>query len=304
MPDVRCLTIHATYRCADSGACCTSGWPIALDASGAADVRAAVSTGTVQTRRLPVFAASVVDGQVLLASDDSGCVLRNRQARRCELHHALGHGALPLACRQFPRVTVHDPRGISVTLSHYCPTAAALLEIDREVAIVRHAPAFPDDAELVGLDATDVLPPLLRDGVLMDWESWWALERAAVELLGNWTGTPAAALARLADAVQVVKRWAPSAPMTLDRAVQDAFASATAGPEHLAVTGPPSRPPDRVVNRFLAAHAFANWTAYGRTGISGWLRSIERAHALIESGLSIREADLRLRHLVETRATG
>jgi hypothetical protein len=29
---VRCLSIHASYRCRDSGACCASGWPIPVEA--------------------------------------------------------------------------------------------------------------------------------------------------------------------------------------------------------------------------------------------------------------------------------
>jgi hypothetical protein len=53
------------------------------------------------------------------------------------------------------------------------------------------------------------------------------------------------------------------------------------------------------VNRFLAAHAFANWAVHGRAGISGWLRSIETAHALVAVGTGVREADLCLRHLAD-----
>lgn len=90
------------------------------------------------------------------------------------MQHALGHDALPLACRQFPRVTVLDPRGASVTLSHYCPTAAGLLKDDGPVAIEINGATFPPGGEYVGLDAQDALPPLLCRDVLMDWESWWA----------------------------------------------------------------------------------------------------------------------------------
>ena len=51
--------------------------------------------------------------------------------------------------------------------------------------------------------------------------------------------------------------------------------------------------------RFLAAHAFANWTAYLGQGLRTWLRSLEAADGLIRAGLGIREADLLLRHLAD-----
>jgi hypothetical protein len=263
-----------------------------------------------------VFAGRNPDGEALLTRVPTGCVLHDSTARRCELQHALGHAALPLACRQFPRITVHDPRGVAVTLSHYCPTAAALLEVDALVSIVTNAPGFPDDGEYVGLDARDVLPPLLCDGILMDWEAWWELERQAVELLGNWTAAPADALVRLAGAVRHIQRWRPASGGPLIGAVRDSLARSSMGAptlltsaaELLAELEPAipaevraqlprvPRPADRVINRFLAAHAFASWHAYSRHGISGWLRSIERAHALVESGIGIREADRGLRH--------
>jgi hypothetical protein len=62
------------------------------------------------------------------------------------------------------------------------------------------------------------------------------------------------------------------------------------------------RPDERVVCRFLAAHAFASWAIHVGSGLRIWLRSIEAAEALVESGLGIRAADLRLRHLCDTRA--
>jgi hypothetical protein len=103
-----------------------------------------------------------------------------------EIHKTLGHDALPLACRQFPRVCVTDPRGVSVTLSHYCPTAAGLLANESSHAsesILTNPARFPPQAEYVGLDAVHALPPLLRPGILMDWDSWWEIERLSVEVL-------------------------------------------------------------------------------------------------------------------------
>ena len=107
----------------------------------------------------------------MLACDALGrCAFHDGDAHRCEIHRVLGHDALPLSCRQFPRVVVLTPAGVSVGLSHYCPTAAGLLFSEgAPVAIVEDAPAFPRDAEYEGLDARASLGPLLRpDALLLD----------------------------------------------------------------------------------------------------------------------------------------
>ena len=172
---VRCLSIHANYRCRHSGACCTAGWPIQDDRGGP----------------LPL--------------NERGCVFHNADAHRCEIQLADGHDALPLACRQFPRVSLTDPTGTSVTLSHFCPTALAMLsEHDGPITIVDDAPAFPATGEYVGLDARDTLPPLLRPGMLMDWDSWREWERLSIEMF-NRDETPAAVIGRLAIAVELAR---------------------------------------------------------------------------------------------------
>lgn len=243
----------------------------------------------------------------------------------CAVQHALGHDALPLACRQFPRVTVLDPRGASVTLSHYCPTAAGLLKDDGPVAIEINGATFPPGGEYVGLDAQDALPPLLCRDVLMDWESWWALEAAAVGLLANGRGSPAESLARLASVVTDLQTWRPDGEPLIDR-VRDACIRAASShvvgtaftpamrdqeiarvlgamPEDVRPSGTPvigtSVTSDDVARRFLAAHAFANWAIHLGDGLRAWLRSIETASLLLDAGLDVRTADLWLRHLAD-----
>ena len=69
---------------------------------------------------------------------------RPRAARHCAVHATLGHDALPASCQHFPRVCLVDARGVRVALSHFCPTAAAMLVDDaRPVTIVRGPPAVP-----------------------------------------------------------------------------------------------------------------------------------------------------------------
>ncbi|MEZ5315895.1 MAG: hypothetical protein R2752_00690 [Vicinamibacterales bacterium] len=236
MPDVRCLSIHATYRCGHSGACCTAGWPIPVEVGRLDRLRRAVGNGALQVRGTPAVAdapggtgpatTAPADEAAFLfppgAPEETPAVLRAHDGRcvfldgapgatSCRVHATLGHDALPLACRQFPRVSVMDPRGTSVTLSHYCPTAAALLEAPGPVEIVSSAPAFPAAGEYDGLDAARSLPPLLTPTLLMDWQAWWDWEARAVDRLANDPGPVEDRLARLRAAADRVAAWTPSA---------------------------------------------------------------------------------------------
>jgi hypothetical protein len=265
---------------------------------------------------------------VLLPTVGHACVFHHPAGdARCALHRTLGHAALPLACRQFPRVVVIDPRGASITLSHYCPTAAAMLDTDGPIAIVTGTTAFPPDGEYVGLDVRDALPPALRPDMLMDWESWWQWEAAAVALFASRTD-PGRAVARLALAVEHVRDWTPKSgplgarvasafdaatradvPAQVRRPFDDAAAWIVAAVPNgfrfqaetaLARRSSTTSPGAHVA--FLAAHAFANWTAHLGEDLRTWWRSIEAAHVLIAGGLSVRDVDLLLRHLADPRA--
>jgi hypothetical protein len=124
------------------------------------------------------------------------------------VHRRLGPEALPSACRQFPRVVTLTPLGASVTLSHYCPTAAGLLfRDDVPLAIVSDAPAFPPSWPYDGLAARDALPPLARPGVLMSWPSHARFEAHAVATLAREELTPEAALAVLGATAERLRSW-------------------------------------------------------------------------------------------------
>jgi hypothetical protein len=257
-----------------------------------------------------------------LYGDGGGCVFFDAAGGRlCQIHRTLGHGSLPLACREFPRVSVVDPRGTSVTLSHFCPTAAGLLESDEPIAIVTDGHAFPKGTSLTGLDVRSELPPLLRPDMLMAWDVWWDVERRAVDLLTRPHQPAAEGLRTLADAVDRMSTWTPS-DGPLGHSVDEAFRRASARgniripddrwvadvlaavPEELRPFRlyRPGRPDEPVVQRFLAAHAFASWIAHLGRGLHAWLASLQAAQALIEAGLGVRQADLLLRHLADPRA--
>jgi hypothetical protein len=312
---VRTLSFHAPYRCANSGVCCTSGWPIPVE-SDRVDIVVGHLPAKYQTRPL-----------TLLPLEEHRCVLHDATLARCRLHEAAGHEALPLACRQFPRVTVVDPRGASVTLSHYCPTARALLDDDAAIAIVEDAERFPTSAEYEGLDVRGPWPPLLRDAMLMDWSSWWLWEARSIAVIADFDGTPELALGALANAAAQVRRWRP-VDGPLDEAIDRAFEAARRAPRQWTVAADvtqgwmaalqasvpaglrsgvrpslPAPPPTaRVLSRYLAAHAFANWAMHLGGGLDAWLASIQLAYvAALTYGIG--DADLLIRHFADPRET-
>lgn len=330
----RVLSFHADYGCRDRGACCTAGWPIPIEAPALAAAEHAARSGHLQT---PAHATTMfvrrhdapLDTPALVAtSPDGRCVFHHHHgAARCELHRALGHAALPLACRQFPRVSVHDPRGVSITLSHFCPTAAELLDSTLPVGISETSSGFPRHGEYVGLDVRTALPPALRPDMLMDWESWWMWEREAVALLAD-VAEPGEGLERLSVAVEHARSWRPAdGPLNVrietafrlakgsdrpTRFTSDVLASRVddalaAVPDELRPGARPTPPTASMISprahrNFLVAHAFANWTAHIGEGLRSWLRSVEAAHAMLVTGQSIGEADLLLRHLADPAA--
>jgi Fe-S-cluster containining protein len=324
--NVRVLSFHATYGCRDSGVCCRTAWPIPVERDRIPALQTAWGEGrlgpaSAGEHPLRFLNGAPGDTPAVLASAGAHCVFYDTSTERhCRVHRALGHHALPLACRQFPRVTVQTPAGASVTLSHYCPTAADLLRGREAVSIRTNVTAFPPDGEYVGLDARDSLPPLLRPDVLMDWSAWSDWEEASVDLVANASAPPEAVLAQLRLAVEEVRNWQPGAT-SLSDAIRSAFENARhervsrvldwnqlvddvlgAVPVELRAQIPspshqgPSESND-VKRRFLAAHAFANWTAHLGLGLRSWLRSLEAAYALLAEGYGPGGADLLLRHL-------
>ncbi len=332
---VRCLSIHAGYRCRDSGACCTAGWPIPVETDRLDLLRSALASGRLSladgrrglTEAVDEPAGAPSETPGLLKTNAGACVFyRHAGAGRCAIHRALGHDALPLACRQFPRISLIDPRGVSVTLSHYCPTAASMLDADAPVSIVERPPGFPADGEYVGLDLREDLPPSLRPDCLMDWEAWWMLEAEAVSLFAR-SADPRHALATLGVIVESLRGWRPGegalterVRRVVDGAIIDprghpralahearlrevlAAIPADLQPEARKLTADVAPPSAVMTGNFLAAHAFANWTAHLGEGLRTWLRSIEAAFALVALGYGVRQADLLLRHLADPHA--
>lgn len=368
---VRALSIHADYACRHSGACCRSGWEIAVERETEERLSAAIERGELTTRTpwsRPVPGLPHRARVVLRVTPAGECVFLERGAPRlCAVHRQLGAPALPSACRQFPRVAVLTPLGVSLTLSHYCPTAAGMLfREDVTLAVVSEPAAFPPAWPHEGLDARGALGPLLRPGVLMGWPSLERFEQHAVELLAGGERSPEQALSLLAQGAEAARRWTPERgafASFFDRSFSES--SLESGPSGTRLDAAPDAPsplapepaaafrlvadcvpephrpaplPEglaaaearfvaaawpalaRPVRHWLAAKAFASWTALQGDGLRtvvlglrvalGVLRAeaargCADAGCVLDTGLlkeAVRRADLLLVHLADPGA--
>ena len=259
----RVLSVHARYRCRHSGVCCRAGWdlPFTPEERLAAERLHLVPSGAFRERDGVSFAARGPDGSCVFLETGAGSI-------QCGIHRSAGHNVLPVACRMFPRVALHDARGWTITLSHFCPTAASLLfEEDGPVHICEAPSPLMDVGSLEGLDAADAIPPLLREGVLMDLDSFSEWESGAVRVLTASDISPETALARLEQVTDELTDWTPGTGELCDR-VRSAFLSAAP-----AVSCATTRE-SRAVQRWLAAHLFGNWIAYQGRGLRTIVRYV------------------------------
>ena len=213
-----CLSVHAPWRCRHAGACCRTGWTIPVE--GPAFEKLRVHFG--RPDQLFVTGGPLPEGAaaVLAAGEDGTC--RFHEGQRCAIHRQLGPGAMPVACQQFPRQVLRDGRGTFISLSHYCPTAAALLLESGPLTIVEAPPSLTLNGAVEGLDATGVLPPLLRWSLLTDLDGYGEWERRSIAVLGSDRRSADAAIENIAAATRIVTRWEPGR-MPLRDAVVAAF---------------------------------------------------------------------------------
>jgi Fe-S-cluster containining protein len=258
---------------------------------------------------LPEGAAAILE-----RTDAGGCVFFERESRLCIVHRDLGETALPATCRHFPRLAVRDRRGTFITLSHFCPTAASMLFRDAAVEIVEAPAAFPP-ADYDGLVvADDDLPPLLHPRMLMEEADYSAWERHMVSRCSDVTRSPESVIATLTRDAASLRSWRPG-----ERPLRDAIArlgapGADARPhgaldrslrfhaEAMAAVPDDLRPPPdedgllqayrtlvrpewerfrAPLDRYVAAKAFASWTAYQGRGIATIVRGLDAALALV-----------------------
>jgi Fe-S-cluster containining protein len=313
-----CLNLHAAYLCRHEGACCRAGWAIPVERP--VYERLSVHFGRA-SRRPPLFEddGPLPEGAAaILGVQQSGaCVFFEAdRGNLCGVHRELGAEWLPAACRQFPRVVLHDARGTLISLSHFCPTAAGLLHSLQASAFdVVNAPrTVALDGEVEGLDAREALPPLLRPGLLTDHEGYDAWERRAIGVFARGDLTAEQALGRVGAATRAVQSWRPGA-VSLRETVDREFAVASAGkPDkdldgiaarvRLALGSVPeglSTPPrvegfaegwqhvspwwgeyDGAIRGYLAARLFGNWVAYYGQGLHAIVEYLQVALAVVK----------------------
>ena len=262
---------------------------------------------------------------MLERTDRGACVFFEQSSHLCVVHRDAGEQELPATCRHFPRLSVRDARGTFVTLSHFCPTAASMLfREDVQLEIIESPTAFPL-ADYDGLTVTpDDLPPLLSPSMLMDAPGYAAWERHMVDRCSA-DESPESVVATLASDAAQLKTWRPGsepldqhvrrltpafirgeAPASLGSSFRLREDVVTAIPDDLkpmsdefdleSAYGTYVRPLwntfQRPINRYLAAKAFASWTAYQGQGIATIVRGLEAALALvrIESSRQSRNA--------------
>jgi hypothetical protein len=289
------------------------------------------------------------DAAAMFERHESGeCVFFDGGSRLCIVHRDLGEAALPATCRHFPRLAVADARGTFITLSHFCPTAASqLFREDVALEIVEGPASFPA-ADYDGLSVTgDDLPPLLRPDALMDDTGYAAWERHMVAVCAAAAGAESA-VATLARDASMLRTWTgggdplqdavgrlprdlvPAAPpATLDASLYAHSEAMTCVPADLRpqpdeagleeayqrLVREPWPAFSRALRNYVAAKAFASWTAYQGRGVATIVRGLEAALALVrveaarqcrdasaplDAALlkeAIRQADFTLNHL-------
>ena len=267
------------------------------------------------------------DAAAMLARTASGdCVFFHRGSRLCVVHRDHGEAQLPSTCRHFPRLAVRDARGTFVSLTHYCPTAASMLfRDDVPLEIVASPPAFPP-GDYEGLDVDpDAWPPLLHPRMLMDLDGYAAWERHMVARCAVGSASPESVLATLDRDARVLRQFVadgrslagPIAGLPNDTVEVSPHMDLIASLEHhaqvMAAVPDDLRPAADEeglagsyrewvmpgwgawagpLNRFLAAKAFANWTAYQGRGVLSIVRGLDAALALVrvESARQCRDA--------------
>jgi hypothetical protein len=298
----RGLIAHAAYACRHSGVCCSSDWEIPVEDALQARLTRAIAAGELRPRDglgLKARLGLPPGTGAVLGRLRGRCVFHREGPCACDLHAWGGADAKPVACRQFPWIAVHDPRGTFVSLSHVCPSAAALLD---DPALLVLAPLPQAASSFDGLDVRRALPPALSARRLLDWDALSAWDAQALDACARNTapeGVPADLLrlrthARRWTSAQGplatwIASWTPEAsPATapwapdpaLDAIVRAAVPAGLAAPPPVDVVVPPRwQTSGSLVRRYLAARLVACWPLHYGTGLT---TAIAYAMALLD----------------------
>jgi len=329
------LSIHADYRCRQSGVCCTSDWDVPVELPLYRSLADALASGAVRPAAEPHNGDPILltgddlpdEAAAMVARTSSGdCVFYHRGSGLCVVHRDAGHEQLPVTCQHFPRLAVRDGRGTSITLTHYCPTAAAMLFRDDVALEIVDAPAAFPPAEYEGLVITpEDWPPLLHPRMLMDLAGYSAWERHMVACCARDGISPESIVATLDRDARQLRRYSLAMGSIADAVAALPRAIVQADPHRTldaslgvyadllkAVPADMMPEPDEVglelayangvaaqwhewrlpLTRFIATKAFASWTAYQGRGVLTVVRGLEAALGLVrvEAARQVRNA--------------
>ncbi len=262
------LNLHAGYACRDSGMCCSSGWPIPVERSRVEPIERLIAREAIPLRVVPWLTPEEH------SSDDVAGTLGLRPNGHCVFFEAgrpgcAIHDVKPAGCVHFPYVCLIDQRGVHVTLSHFCPTAASMLfEHDASIAIVEGPSPVPGDLE--GLDARESLPPAASGGqrlLTLDELDQWQREAVANARMVELVSEDLELFNQARSTVPPPWSW-PEAPDHLD----DSWYSLVA-PGWFKFEG--------ALTRYAAAKAFASWSLYLGNGIEAATHTARVAAAVV-----------------------
>jgi lysine-N-methylase len=187
---VKTLPVVQNWDCQATGTCCQEyrvtlsedevkrireqGWDPEADLGGREPF---VPTGWFWNRKMQ-----------LNHREDGSCVFLSPEGR-CRIHERHGYEAKPLPCRLFPFVLVPAGDHWRVGLRFACPSAAANLGRalpQHHDALVAFAAGLADREKLQPrADGSLTPPPMLDNGVTLDWPDTLRLVDALVEMLAN-----------------------------------------------------------------------------------------------------------------------
>lgn len=263
------LNFHLPYTCRHSGMCCSSGWPIPVERSKVPFIEEAIARDTIPLRVVPWLTPDPT------APEDVGGVLGLRENGHCVFFETgrpgcAVHGVKPSACVHFPYVCLIDPRGVRVNLSHFCPTATALLFEHRGPIEIVEGPNPLEGADaLEGLDARDALPPARSETQLMSWNEFteWERFRVSTARVEEWNEQDLVLFERARASVPAPWSWQPA-----PEGISGAWWSGVAPVWHRY---------DDVCTRYVAAKIFGSWSGYLGNGIESITETANLAAAVL-----------------------
>jgi len=273
------LNFHLPYACRHTGMCCTAGWPIPVERASVDAIEATITRKVIPLRVEPwlLSGANAPDdvAGILAARDNGHCVFFEAGRPGCSIHDVK-----PAGCNHFPYLCLIDQRGVHVSLSHYCPTAASLLFEHRgPIAIVEghHPPTGDDDLE--GMDARESLPPTFAEATvgkprqakprLMSFEelSAWEREHVMGATIGELDDEDVALFEQARSAVPAPWSWSDP-PAHLSEIWWSQVAPAWI---HF----------DEVLANYAAAKLFASWSLYLGDGVGAAAHTARIAAAVL-----------------------